>query len=303
MKITLTWYGTSTFELRLGDTVVFLDAYLDRAPEAPPNGLSAGQVERADFIAIGHSHFDHLWGAETIARRTGATIVGSFESVRLMADEGIPDAQLMPVQGGEPVQINDQVRMHVFPSLHACLWARPGAGVDECMSGGDGLSHQERLGRMPSLRDLGSLPGVGDTGSSTVDYLRRVGAETAPRGDGGALAYLFETADGRIWWNDTSGHWTGIAGSVGTDVAIVAAAGRPNVDGDAYQGSMAGYIGDQVERLRPRQVVYCHHDNWMPPMTRDTDVGPITAHLKERHSRVDVLDLPYTEARPILTGL
>jgi hypothetical protein len=36
-------------------------------------------------------------GAEKIALRSGATIVGSFESIRIMAEYGVPAEQLMPV--------------------------------------------------------------------------------------------------------------------------------------------------------------------------------------------------------------
>src|SRR4029079_4730769 len=77
---TLDWYGCATFRLTIDDLVVFLDAYIDRAPGAPGTGLTADDVYRPDWILAGHSHFDHLWGAERIARNTGATIVGSYES-------------------------------------------------------------------------------------------------------------------------------------------------------------------------------------------------------------------------------
>ena len=87
---TLDWYGCATFRLTIDDLVVFLDAYIDRAPGAPGTGLTADDVDRADWILVGHSHFDHLWGAERIARNTGATIVGSYESIRVMAEQGVP---------------------------------------------------------------------------------------------------------------------------------------------------------------------------------------------------------------------
>jgi glyoxylase-like metal-dependent hydrolase (beta-lactamase superfamily II) len=60
----------------------FLDAYIDRVPALPPIGVSVDQITRADWIVVGHSHFDHLYGAERIAKATGATIIGSYETVR-----------------------------------------------------------------------------------------------------------------------------------------------------------------------------------------------------------------------------
>jgi L-ascorbate metabolism protein UlaG (beta-lactamase superfamily) len=77
---TLDWLGCATFRLTVADLVVFLDAYIDRVPSAPPVGVTTGDVERADWIVVGHSHFDHLWGAETIARNTGARILASWSN-------------------------------------------------------------------------------------------------------------------------------------------------------------------------------------------------------------------------------
>src|SRR5258708_16507344 len=88
MTARLDWYGCATFRLTVGPLVIFLDAYIDRVPSAAGTGLRADDVERADWIVVGHSHFDHLWGAERIAKRTGATIIGSHETVRIMEQEG-----------------------------------------------------------------------------------------------------------------------------------------------------------------------------------------------------------------------
>ena len=89
MTARLDWYGCATFRLTVGSLVIFLDAYIDRVPSAAGPGLRADDIERADWIVVGHSHFDHLWGAERIAKRTGATIIGSHETVRIMEQEGV----------------------------------------------------------------------------------------------------------------------------------------------------------------------------------------------------------------------
>src|SRR5579885_1672328 len=115
MVVTLDWLGTATFRLTIDDLVIFLDAYLDRVPAAPPVGLHSAEVDRADFILVGHSHFDHLWGAETIARHTGATIIGSHETVRLMTEEEVPEQHLIAVAGGESIRLSDNVTVRVFP--------------------------------------------------------------------------------------------------------------------------------------------------------------------------------------------
>lgn len=71
MRITLDWLGVATYRLVIDGIVIFLDAYIDRVPAAPPVGITTADIARADYVFIGHSHFDHLWGAERIAARTG----------------------------------------------------------------------------------------------------------------------------------------------------------------------------------------------------------------------------------------
>src|ERR1043166_3015266 len=106
MQVTPDWLGGATFRLTIGKVVLFLDAYLDRVPTAPPIGLTTADVERADYVLVGHSHFDHLWGAERIAARTAAMVVGSQEPVGpLPAAAPTPDPRLRGVAGGEPIAL------------------------------------------------------------------------------------------------------------------------------------------------------------------------------------------------------
>jgi L-ascorbate metabolism protein UlaG (beta-lactamase superfamily) len=288
MAVSLAWYGVSTFRLEVDDSVVFLDAYLDRVPDAPPVGLSSAQVQRADYVLVGHSHFDHIAGAETIAANTGATVIGSYESIRLVSDAGVPAAQLMPVSGGEPIQLAPDVRVTVFPGLHSCIWAANGRGAGDDVTGDLGVSQQDRAALLARPRSAALPPGL-----------------HSDRGDGGALGYLIETRHGSIWWSDTSGYWTGVMNAVRPDVAILAAAGRGNVDGQPFQGSLAGFVNGQVDLLRPRRVVFCHHDDWNPAFTHGgLDPAPITHAIRSSHGdSVDVLELGFDEPRPILDGL
>ena len=59
MNVTLDWMGCATFRLTLGDLVIFLDAYIDRVPSAVPIGITVDEIDRAHWIVVGHSHFDH----------------------------------------------------------------------------------------------------------------------------------------------------------------------------------------------------------------------------------------------------
>ena len=299
MDVRLDWLGVATYRLTVGDTVLFLDAYMDRVPAAPPVGMGTADVERADWVLVGHSHFDHLWGAERIAAQTGATVVGSHETVRIMREAGVPEQQVMAVAGGEPVRLSDEVRVRVFPSLHSCVWASGLAlhPAEECV-GDLGLDHQERQERMGRL--LSGLPDGADRQALAAVAEHLEVSDQHPRGDGGSLAYLIETPEGSLLWKDTSGHWSGVLAGLRPDVALLAAAGRANVDGEPVQGSLAGFLAAEVALLRPQRVVLGHHDDWLPPFTSAPDVDPIRARVAEVAPAAEVVDMGYLEGRRIL---
>src|SRR5262245_61310503 len=123
MATFLDWYGCATFGLRTAGLTIFLDAYIDRATNAPGSGLTADDIETCDWIVVGHSHFDHLYGAERIAANTGARIIGSYETVRVMEQAGVPVDQMICVAGGETVALSDSVKVTVYPSQHSCVWS------------------------------------------------------------------------------------------------------------------------------------------------------------------------------------
>lgn len=120
-----------------------------------------------------------------------------------------------------------------------------------------------------------------------------------PRSDGGALAYFIETPEGSILWKDTSGHWSGIIGGLRPDIALLAAAGRGNIDGEPVQGSLASFIAAEVEMLRASKVALCHHDNWMPPLTSATDVEPIKYAIARRAPAAELIEMPYLSGHRI----
>ena len=296
MRVTLDWLGVATFRLTVGERVIFLDAYMDRVPAAPPVGLTAAEVARADYVLVGHSHFDHLWGAERIAARTGATVIGSHETVRLLHDvDAVAEEQLIAVAGGEPLDLGDGIRVRVYPSLHSCIWAHMGATVDEACLGDLGVAHQERTDRVTRAMDM--LHG-GALGAEVAAHM--AASDRHPRGEGGSFAYLIETPAGSIFWKDTSGHWTGVLRDLRPDVALLAAMGRGNVDGEPVQGTLAQFVAAEVEMLRPGRVVLCHHDDWMPPLTRPVDPGPIRHELARRTPAAQLVEMGYLEGYPIL---
>ncbi|MDH3605207.1 MAG: MBL fold metallo-hydrolase, partial [Candidatus Tectomicrobia bacterium] len=280
-----------------GDQVIFLDAYMDRIPSAATVGLTIDQVDRADWIVVGHSHFDHLYGAERIAKATGAMIIGSYETVRIMAAQGVSTSQLFPVAGGETIRLASEVLVKVFPSQHSCIWSqhRRSESGEVCL-GEIGVTYQERMARLEESRATREL-----LNDEIAAHLQA--ASQGPLGDGGALVYVFETPRGSLMFQDTSGHWSGILRDLRPDVAILAAAGRGNIDGEPVQGSLAQFVARQADLLRPRRVVLGHHDDWLPGFSNAVDVTPIRDELARWAPRTSLVEMGYMAGYPIFDSL
>ena len=292
MTTTLDWYGCATFRLRSGGLTIFLDAYIDRTPGADGAGRSAADITECDWILVGHSHFDHLYGAETIMANTSATLIGSYETIRVMESAGMPSERMICVSGGETVDLGNGVRATAYPSLHSCVWSHTAMHpAGEVCLGDLGLTWQEQQARMAELTAYlatGLAP-------AAIDHVRRAAAGHSPRGDGGALVYLIDTPDGTVLYQDTSGHWTGIVDRLRPDLAIIAAAGRGNIDGQPIQGSLADYVADKAARIRATRIVLSHHDNWLPGVSAPTDLAPIRAALARRAPGAVLHELDYVD--------
>jgi L-ascorbate metabolism protein UlaG (beta-lactamase superfamily) len=287
---TLDWYGCATFRLRTAEGLtIFLDAYLDRVPQAAQSGVGVDDVTEADWILVGHSHFDHVWGAERIARRTGATVVGSYESVRVLAGAGVPEEQLLAVAGGERVALDATTSVRVLPSLHSCVWSsQPMPPADEVCLGEEGLTLQDRTERMAAL-----WAGFDAMGDDVEAHL--AAAHLGERGDGGALVFVLETSEGTVLFQDTIGCWSGVLARESPDVAILAVAGRGNRDGEPVQGTTADFVAEQAAALGARTIIPCHHDDWLPGFSRPIDTAPIRAAVEKAAPGTALVDLGYVD--------
>lgn len=300
MGVLLDWLGCATFRLTVDGVVIFLDAYMDRVPSAPLVGLGTKDVTRADFVLVGHSHFDHLAGAEVIARNTGAKIIGSNETARVMREHDVPPDQLQVSQGGERWRLGPGISVRVYPSLHSCIWVSSSLSSTEPAFGHLGLTEDQRW-------QGGGLGGaIGRAGGEETQQAREMrehlATATGSTQTGGALAFVIETPYGSIFYQDTSGCWTGVIRDLRPDLAIIAAAGRGNIDGEPIQGSLAQFVAREADLMRPRRIVLGHHDNWMPPLTPEggTPVAPIREELERTVPYATLVEMGYSEGLKVL---
>ena len=107
--------------------------------------------------------------------------------------------------------------------------------------------------------------------------------------------FLVETPDGSVLYQDTSGHWSGILHDLRPDVAILAAAGRGNVDGEPVQGTLADFVGRQAGLVRPRTVVLSHHDDWLPGFSTAIDLDTVADAVARHAPDVELARLDYLD--------
>ncbi|WP_306568103.1 metal-dependent hydrolase [Flavobacterium lindanitolerans] len=74
MKIT--FYGHASLGIEVGGKNIIVDPYITANELA--SHINIGEL-KADYILVTHAHGDHVLDVETIARRTGATIVSNAE--------------------------------------------------------------------------------------------------------------------------------------------------------------------------------------------------------------------------------
>ena len=97
--VRLAYLGTAGWQITDGHTTVLVDPYLSRLKRVSPNDEVAADdarplygtddrpepdakvidahISAADVILITHTHYDHAFDLSYIARRTGATVVGT----------------------------------------------------------------------------------------------------------------------------------------------------------------------------------------------------------------------------------
>jgi L-ascorbate metabolism protein UlaG (beta-lactamase superfamily) len=299
LTVKLDWFGCTTYRLSINGLVVFLDTFMDRLSSAPDNGATSAGITEADFLIIGHSHFDHIAGADVIAKNTGASVIGSYETARVLAEAGVQKELLLPSSGGETYKLNDEVSLRVFPSIHSCIWtASKPPGVE--VTGDLGVSQQERNARLAEFfrrnREAELPPGL----AAEQKELRAL--SIGSNHDGGALDYLIDTPDGTIFFQNSMGYWSAILAGIRADAAIIACSGRGNIDGEPIQGSVEQFITGVATTVSPKRLVLGHHDNWRGAVDAPdlVDTTPIRNELAKVAPDIEVIEPGYQDGMTLL---
>jgi L-ascorbate metabolism protein UlaG (beta-lactamase superfamily) len=139
-QVTLTYLGNAGWRIEDGRTAIIIDPYLTQFEKkrgyygspvddgeddvlVPNQALIDAHVPRADFVLVTHSHSDHMLDVPTVAKHTGAVVIGSEGSARIARAEGVPEKQLIIVKGGEDLEFG-RFSLRVVPSLHSELFGK-----------------------------------------------------------------------------------------------------------------------------------------------------------------------------------
>jgi len=127
----LDFHGHATFTLTTDDgTRVVIDPWFD---ENPVSDVKAADVGEVDFILCTHGHFDHFADAIPLAKRTGATLVSTFEIVSFAQSRGVQNAHPLHIGGGHRFPFG-YVKM--TPALHGGQVAGDDTGAYTTVPGG-----------------------------------------------------------------------------------------------------------------------------------------------------------------------
>ena len=94
----LHYHGHSTCTLTSDDgTRIIIDPWFDGNPVSD---VKADEIDGVDFILCTHRHSDHFADAIPLAKRTGATLVSTFEIVSFAQSQGVENAHPLHIGGG-----------------------------------------------------------------------------------------------------------------------------------------------------------------------------------------------------------
>ena len=116
--VTVRYTGTATLVFSDGETTWMTDGWFTRpgplalltgtiAPDldAIGRGLARNEVTSAAAVFPVHSHYDHAMDAPEVARRTGATLLGSESTANIGRGWGLPESQIRVVRDREKIRL------------------------------------------------------------------------------------------------------------------------------------------------------------------------------------------------------
>lgn len=265
--LVLRYLGVSNYELSYRDTVILLDAGIDKLSWWAPNHITPEEMTKhVTAILIGHAHGEHVWDAPFIAEKTGALVVGDPIAMRWIRGTGrVGDKKMAVVKGlgGETFKFNGfsaqavQGHHNIVPDDYMRK-DRAAAEAVGALKGGltpEQQAHDRRLNGMVPL---------------DADERQKLITE-------GTIAYFFTFDNGfTAFYTDSAGPTTAaekrlMQGRNGIDLGLI----------PYYGGELAIPITMEYMRLfKPAVMLPTHHDGHRNRML-DMPMGPLNLAIRE----------------------
>jgi L-ascorbate metabolism protein UlaG (beta-lactamase superfamily) len=110
----ITFHGVSTYDVAGPYGRVLMDPFLSGNPAAD---CDDDAVTPPDVIVVSHAAWDHMSSAAPIAIRTGCPVVCGTDTAALLAEQGVPAAQIRTTTWGIRIAVGDLV-IRPVPSAH-----------------------------------------------------------------------------------------------------------------------------------------------------------------------------------------
>jgi L-ascorbate metabolism protein UlaG (beta-lactamase superfamily) len=112
-KLAITWLGHSSFLLRTpGGKQLLFDPWFTGNPKFP----AGATPKTVDLMLLSHGHSDHITDAASVAKATGATVVGIFEITVWLGGKGVQ--RLEPMNKGGTIVV-DGLRITMTDARHS----------------------------------------------------------------------------------------------------------------------------------------------------------------------------------------
>jgi L-ascorbate metabolism protein UlaG (beta-lactamase superfamily) len=240
--VVVRWLGTTNYEVTYRGSIFLLDAYYDRIPQSHAIGVAAREVTKATAIFIGHAHYDHVADAATVARQTGATVVGAPSAGEVVSAMGVPARQIRVVKGGETLQYPG-VTVQAVLGRHNVIATTVPAG------------HLEK--QQAALQAASLVPAPTEAETRQAAAVRARGSRDPALATTGVIGYLFTFADDfRIMFVDSPGPVTSAQRDVMQKIPSVDVALLPYVSFDAGIAPLV----ELAKVFKPATVFLGHHD-------------------------------------------
>src|SRR6188508_3138323 len=121
-----TYYGHACFSVEAGGKTLLFDPFITPNPLA--RGIDSDKIA-ADFILVSHGHGDHVADVIDIAKRTGATVITSYEVGTWFEGKGAKKVQAMNHGGAAKMDFG---RVKLTSAIHSSSMPDGSYGGNPC---------------------------------------------------------------------------------------------------------------------------------------------------------------------------